>query len=76
MIEPRIAIMLRKAGVFPLFLCSTAALGQTQASPPAFEVADVKINKSGEVRMAVDMQGGGRLTMRNVTMKVMRAPIR
>jgi uncharacterized protein (TIGR03435 family) len=39
--------------------------------PPAFEVADVKANRSGEARMAVDLQPGGRLTMRNVPLKVM-----
>jgi len=48
-------------------LVSIRAFGQ----PPSFEVADVKVNKSGEVRMAVDMQPGGKLTMRNVPMKVL-----
>ncbi len=38
--------------------------------PPSFEVADVKINKSGEPRMMVDMLPGGKLTIRNVPMKV------
>ena len=41
------------------------------AQAPAFEVADVKSNRSGEARMAVDLQPGGRLTMRNVPLKVM-----
>jgi uncharacterized protein (TIGR03435 family) len=40
-------------------------------SPQAFEVADLKANKSGEARMAIDLQPGGKLTMRNVPMKVM-----
>jgi hypothetical protein len=38
-------------------------------APPAFEVADVKPNKSGEVPMAVDMQPGGKLVMHNVPMR-------
>src|SRR5690349_6889600 len=41
------------------------------AQAPAFEVADVKPNKSGETRMAVDLQPGGKLVMRNVPMRVM-----
>jgi uncharacterized protein (TIGR03435 family) len=63
--------MFRSANAFLLFLCSVPAFNQAEATLPSFEVADVKINKSGEVRMAVDLQGGGRLIMRNVTMKVM-----
>jgi uncharacterized protein (TIGR03435 family) len=63
--------MLRNAHAILLFLSSTAAFTQTQAAPPAFEVADVKVNKSGELRMAIDIQPGGRVTMRNVPMKVL-----
>ena len=51
-----------------------AACSQSFSQTPAaasFEVADVKINKSGEVRMAVDMAPGGKLTMHNVPMRVM-----
>ena len=53
--------------LFLLIGCSLRA----QAQAPAFEVADVKPNKSGETRMAIDMQPGGKLIMRNVPMKVM-----
>jgi len=56
--------------VLLLFLSALAAFGQSQP-PPSFEVADVKLNKSGEPRMAVDFQPGGKLSMRNVPMKVM-----
>ena len=63
--------MFRIAGGFLLFVSSIPGFSQSDATPPTFDVAEVKVNKSGEVRMAVDMQGGGRLTMRNVTMKVM-----
>src|SRR5580692_7318422 len=63
--------MVRCASALLLFLLSVPAFSQSPATPLSFEVADVKANKSGEVRMAVDMQGGGRLTMHNVPMKVM-----
>lgn len=52
-----------------LFVLCLRALAQ--APPLAFEVAEVKPNKSGEVRLAVDLQPGGRLVMHNVPMKVM-----
>ncbi len=48
----------------------TPSFSQAQ-SASSFEVADVRINKSGEVRMAVDMAPGGKLTMHNVPMRVM-----
>jgi uncharacterized protein (TIGR03435 family) len=51
-----------------LVLLSVSAFSQ---APPAFEVADVKANKSGETRMAVDMQPGGKLVMHNVPMRVL-----
>ena len=44
-----------------------------QTTPPAFEVADVKPNKSGQIRMAVDFQPGGRLSAVNVPLKVLIA---
>jgi uncharacterized protein (TIGR03435 family) len=59
------------ATVVLLFLSSIPAFSQSQTAPPSFEVADVKVNKSGEARMAVDFLPGGRLSMRNVPMKVM-----
>jgi uncharacterized protein (TIGR03435 family) len=36
-----------------------------------FDVADVKVNRSGEARMAIDIQPGGRVTVRNVPMRVL-----
>src|ERR1041385_6222253 len=53
---------------FLLLLLSSCC---TFAQAPAFEVADVKVNQSGEARMAIDLQPGGKLVMRNVPMKVM-----
>lgn len=50
-----------------MFLSSTLAFSQ---EAPSFEVADVRVNKSGELRMAVDMSPGGKLMVRNAPMKV------
>jgi uncharacterized protein (TIGR03435 family) len=61
--------MLRSAVL--LLLASALAVGQTPAALPSFEVAAVTANKSGELRMAVDVQPGGKLTMHNVPMKVL-----
>ena len=54
-------------------LLCTAAFGQSQMAAPSFEAADVKANKSGEARMAVDFQPGGKFTARNVPMKILIA---
>jgi uncharacterized protein (TIGR03435 family) len=62
--------MVRSANAI-LFLCSIPAFSQAPSTPPSFEVADVKVNKSGEARMAVDLQAGGKLSMRNVPLKVL-----
>ena len=58
--------MHRTRSVIPLLFLAPAF-----AQNAAFEVADVKPNQSGEVRMAIDIQPGGRVTMRNVPMKVL-----
>ena len=58
--------MFRCAPGVLLLLSCTSVFPQT-----AFEVADVKANKSGELRMAIDLQPGGKVTMRNVPMKVL-----
>jgi bla regulator protein blaR1 len=52
-----------------LLLCFVSAFGQG----PAFEAADVKPNRSGEARMAVDFQPGGRFTARNVPLRILIA---
>jgi uncharacterized protein (TIGR03435 family) len=61
----------RSAGAILLFASAIPALCQPPTTQLSFEVADVKINKSGETRMAVDFQGGGKLSMHNVPMKVL-----
>jgi uncharacterized protein (TIGR03435 family) len=53
------------------FVSTILALCQPPTTRLSFEVADVKINKSGEARMSVDFQGGGKLSMHNVPMKVL-----
>jgi uncharacterized protein (TIGR03435 family) len=63
--------MFRSDGSILLFLSAVTAFSQTQTMPLSFEVAVVQVNKSGETRLAVDMQGGGRFTMHNVPVKVM-----
>jgi uncharacterized protein (TIGR03435 family) len=64
---------LRSTSKLLLFLCCSPAFSQSQITPPSFEAADVKANKSGEVRMAVDFQPGGRLSARNVPLKILIA---
>ena len=45
----------------------------SQSPSLVFEAADVKINNSGEARMAVDFQPGGRFSARNVPMRILIA---
>lgn len=59
------------ASALLLLVFAIPAFCQPATTPLSFEVADVKVNKSGEARMAVDFQGGGKLSMRNVPMKVL-----
>src|SRR6516225_6530512 len=54
-------------------LASALLLLLFQTTPPAFEVVDVKPNKSGQIRMAVDFQPGGRLSAVNVPLKILIA---
>jgi uncharacterized protein (TIGR03435 family) len=63
--------ILMSARVLLLLSCMP---GFSQTKPAlTFEVADVKANHSGEGRMLIDIQPGGRVTMRNVPMKVLIA---
>jgi uncharacterized protein (TIGR03435 family) len=61
----------RKSASAILLLLSAPVFCQPPTTSLSFEVADVKINRSGETRMAVDFQGGGKLSMRNVPIKVL-----
>ena len=62
--------MFRHAAGLLLLLGSRAL---AQSAPLSFEAADLKPNKSGDVRMMVDFQPGGRLSARNVPLKILIA---
>jgi uncharacterized protein (TIGR03435 family) len=63
--------MSRAAIALLLAFFSITGLGQDLTGGLAFEVADLKVNKSGEARMKVDFLPGGRLSMYNVPLHVM-----
>ena len=65
--------MLRSGSGLLLFLAVSPAFSQDGITVPSFEVADVKANKSGDVRMAVDFQPGGRFSARNVPLRILIA---
>jgi len=56
-----------------VFVLSTMPAFAQEKAAPSFEAADVKVNKSGETRIAVDFQGGGRFIAHNVPMKILVA---
>jgi uncharacterized protein (TIGR03435 family) len=56
-----------------LFLLSSIpAFSQAPSTPLSFEVAEVKINKSGSLEIFADLQNG-RVTVRNATLKLLIA---
>ena len=56
--------MLRNGSVLILLLAVSPAFNQDRIAAPSLEVADVKVNKSGDVCMAVDFEPGGRFYAR------------
>jgi uncharacterized protein (TIGR03435 family) len=48
---------------------AAALRAQAPASPPAFEVASIKPNKSGSGRVAIGFQPGGRFTATGITVR-------
>lgn len=65
--------MLGRISGFLLFLCCLPAIGQNQLAPDSFEAAVARMNKSGEIRMAVDFQPGGRFSATNVPLRILIA---
>jgi uncharacterized protein (TIGR03435 family) len=53
-----------------LLLSATAPRAQTD-TPASFEVASIKANKSGDNRVMMGIQPGGRMTMTNVPLRLM-----
>ena len=58
---------------FLLFLSCHSAIGQNQLPSDSFEAAVARTNKSGEIRMAVDFQPGGRFSATNVPLRILIA---
>jgi len=58
--------MLRAWAVAGLVLGSWHALAQSAAPRPEFEVASIKLNKSGDLRAMIVPPGGGRFTATNI----------
>src|SRR5262245_17399645 len=50
-------------------LCVAAGSSQTPAQLPQFEVATIKPNKSGDGRVMMQIQPGGRFSATNVTLR-------
>src|SRR5215831_16206567 len=59
--------------MIPLLLLLFWLPSLSPAQTPAFEVADVKLNNSGGIRMAIDFQPGGRFSAQNVPLKTLVA---
>ena len=65
--------MLRPLAVAGLMLWACYALGQSAVQPgaprPEFEVASIKLNKSGDLRVMINTAGGGRFTATNIPLQ-------
>lgn len=65
MARQRPAIALASLAVF----MACAGFGQSAPAPPEFEVADVRINTSGQTAIQGTILAGGQLSVRNIPMK-------
>jgi uncharacterized protein (TIGR03435 family) len=61
--------MLRAAAIASLLLGSCHAFGQPAAPRPEFEVASIKLNKSGDGRMMIMPDRGGRFAATNISLQ-------
>jgi uncharacterized protein (TIGR03435 family) len=61
--------MLRAMAAASLVVSSCIAFGQSAAPRPAFEVASIKLNKSGNPRVMVAPIRGGRYTVTNIPLQ-------
>jgi uncharacterized protein (TIGR03435 family) len=61
--------MLRALAIASVFAGFCQAFGQTTAPRPQFEVASIKPNKSGDMRMMFRSASGGRFTASNVSLQ-------
>jgi uncharacterized protein (TIGR03435 family) len=61
------------SGSFLGLLCAARLMAQAPATDakPAFEVATVKPNKSGDMRVSLGIQAGGRFTAANVPLRML-----
>ncbi len=63
--------MLRAAAIASLLLSACHAFGQPAAPRPEFEVASIKLNKSGDGRAMIMPGRGGRFTTTNVPLQLL-----
>lgn len=63
--------MFRSAGAILYLLSAVSAFGQSDARPPSFEVAEVKVNKSGELRTDANFLPGGQIRVTNASMRLL-----
>jgi uncharacterized protein (TIGR03435 family) len=61
--------MLRAAAIASLLVSSIGAFGQPAAPRPGFEVASIKLNKSGDRRIMIMPARGGRFTATNIPLQ-------
>ncbi len=62
--------MLRTATVILFLFSSVPATGQSSSTPLSFEVAEVKVNKSGDLQISADLKNG-RVAVHNAPMKLL-----
>ena len=59
--------------IVAIVAATAVAAAQTPSPAPTFEVASIKPNKSGDGRIAIAFQPGGRFTATGVTLRMLIA---